>query len=84
MKVSTRPTCRRCKRRLTAVYTTRDVRIEQETLEKLDDPSAGPDVITRTVQDKLLGYGYGAQSTFCTLTCGFWWATEQIKKGEAS
>src|SRR5262249_17932710 len=70
----------RCGRPLAASYSTKDVRVEQESLAQLVDPSLGPDVYTRTVRGELVGYGYAATGFFCSLTCGHAYAVDILKR----
>lgn len=75
MNPSTRPRCRRCGKALTAVYTSKETRVEQPTL------VGTMEVLTHRERGTLVGYGYAATGFFCSMTCGHWAAVDELKKG---
>jgi hypothetical protein len=66
----TRPNCRRCGRPLAASYGTKDVRVEQESLAQLVDPSIGPDVYTKTVGASLSATAMERRGSFARSRVG--------------
>jgi len=73
-RAPSRPACLRCRRALSRVFASEEVRVERPNL------FGGVDVSARTVRGEMLGYGYAKTGLFCSLTCGHWWAVDQFKR----
>jgi hypothetical protein len=67
---SARPRCRYCGKRLAPVY---ELKSRYPNPEEEAKGFRLVDIITRT-----RGYGYGAENLFCTLRCGYYYATRSL------